>query len=161
MLPDFVREPLHAQLAVVREQHRIDLADGRGRVPMPTALARKYPNADREEGWQWVFPASSHYVDKETGIEHRWYLNPSVVQKAIRAAVLSSGIAKRASAHTLRHSFATHLLENGYVTKTIKELLGHKDLRTTEIYLHVLNRGPAGVRSPLDALMTSTEDPKK
>ena len=121
-------------------------------APLPDALARKYPNADREWGWQWVFPASSHYLDRRTGIQHRHHLHESVVQRAVHEAVGRAGLAKPAASHTFRHSFATHLLEDGYDIRTVQELLGHQDVRTTMIYTHVLNRGGLGVHSPLDRL---------
>ena len=117
---------------------------------MPDALARKYPGAVREWAWQWVFPATRRYVDRETGEWHRHHLHETVLQRAVKVAVQRAGIAERATCHTLRHSFATHLLEAGYDIRTIQEVLGHRDVRTTMIYTHVLNRGGRGVRSPRD-----------
>ncbi len=121
-------------------------------MALPDALARKYPNADREWGWQFVFPASGRYWDKEAGIERRHHLHETAVQRAMKGAVRRSGIAKPASCHSMRHSFATHLLENGYDIRTVQELLGHRHVSTTMVYTHVLNKGGRGVRSPADAL---------
>lgn len=151
-LPSGLREDLQRHLAAVELLHKEDLAAGLGRVELPNALARKYPNADKEWGWQWVFPASSHYVDRETGQRRRHHLHETVLQKAFRAARIDAGITKPAGCHTLRHSFATHLLEDGYDIRTIQELLGHTDVSTTMIYTHVLNRGGRGVQSPADRL---------
>ncbi len=152
MLPEALRQALQDHLRWVHQQHETDLKSGLGQAPLPDALARKYPNASREWGWQWVFPASSHYVDRETGIRHRHHLHESVIQKAVHLAAYRAGLAKRATTHTFRHSFATHLLEDGYDIRTIQELLGHKDVQTTMVYTHVLNRGGRGVHSPLDRL---------
>ena len=152
MLPRTVKEALPIHLHGVRSLHFRDLRDGAGRVWLPDALHRKYPNADREWGWQWVFPASSRYVDRDSGVQRRHHLHESVVQKAMKVAVVRRGIAKPASCHTLRHSFATHLLESGYDIRTVQELLGHHDVRATMIYTHVLNRGGHGVLSPVDSL---------
>lgn len=151
-LPMAVKDPLALHLVAVRRQHEEDLRRGLGSVALPHALERKYPNAGKEWGWQWVFPASSHYTDRMTGEQRRHHIHESVVQKAMKEARLRAGIVKPASCHTLRHSFATHLLEDGYDIRTVQELLGHTDVRTTMIYTHVLNRGGRGVRSPADAL---------
>ena len=152
MLPAVVRGPLTAHLDRVRQLHKQDLEQGYGKVYLPDALARKYPQADREWGWQWGFPASQLSVDPRSGERRRHHLHESVLQRAVKEAVRKVGLTKPVSCHTLRHSFATHLLEDGYDIRTIQELLGHRDVSTTMIYTHVLNRGGKGVHSPLDRL---------
>lgn len=152
VLPQNVRVALTGHLERVRAQHREDLAAGGGRVPLPGALDRKLPVGGLEWPWQWLFPATRRWRRDSTGERGRHHLDPSAVQRAMGAAVRRSGIGKRATCHTLRHSFATHLLESGYDIRTVQELLGHRDVSTTMVYTHVLNRGGLGVRSPADLL---------
>jgi integron integrase len=152
MLPGAIKAPLTGHLNYVRHIHHQDLRQGFGRVFLPDALARKYPHADHEWGWQYVFPAETLSVDPRSGIKRRHHLDESLIQRAIKTAVGRVGLNKPATPHTLRHSFATHLLEDGYDIRTVQELLGHQDVRTTMIYTHVLNRGARAVLSPADKL---------
>ncbi len=150
MLPQRLEQPLRHHLAVVQAQHRVELAQGRGDVWLPFALARKYPNAPYEQGWQHVFPAAGLSVDPRSGAVRRHHLDEKRVQRNFKRAARGGGIVKQISPHTLRHCFATHLLEAGQDIRTVQELLGHADVKTTMIYTHVLNRGGLAVLSPLD-----------
>jgi integron integrase len=152
VLPEKMVKPLRNHLDAVRRQHADDLRANAGFVELPDALGRKYPSAARELGWQWVFPATRFYFHRDSGQRRRHHLHETVVQRAVKEAVRAAAIAKPASSHSFRHSFATHLLENGYNIRTIQQLLGHKDVTTTMIYTHVLNSGVPRVVSPLDPL---------
>lgn len=152
VLPTSLVEPLQAHLHQVKEQHAKDLAAGWGRVQMPDALDRKYPNAPVDWRWQWVFPQENRWKNHKTGEEGRHHLHETILQRAVKEAVAKAGIVKHVGCHSLRHSFATHLLEDGYDIRTIQELLGHTNVNTTMIYTHVLNKGGLGVRSPVDGL---------
>lgn len=152
VLPENLILPIKTQMEKARTLHEKDLGEGLGRVQLPGALARKYPDADRAWGWQYLFPSPVLSTDPRSGRQGRHHINESSVQRAVRTAAKRAGIAKPCTPHVLRHSFATHLLQSGYDIRTVQELLGHKDLNTTMIYTHVLNRGGRGVQSPLDQL---------
>lgn len=153
LLPQSTLPALTSQLEVVHALHERDLAQGHGRVPLPNALARKYPNAEQDWGWQFVFPSTTLSKDpqRDDSPLYRFHLHESTIQRAIIVAAKEAGLTKHVTPHTLRHCFATHLLENGYDIRTVQELLGHKDVKTTMIYTHVMQKGPLGVRSPLDS----------
>lgn len=152
VLPSSVRNDLLRCIERSRNLHNYDLAEGYGEVSLPYALERKYPNAAREFRWQYIFPADKRSVDPVSRRVKRHHLLPDAIQRQVKRAIAESGVQKHGSCHTFRHSFATHVLESGYDIRTVQELLGHKDVSTTMIYTHVLNRGGRGVRSPLDAI---------
>lgn len=152
LLPDLVSGDLELQMAKNQELHDIDRQAGFGLVYLPFALEKKYPNASAEWGWQYVFPSNTRSIDPRSGVERRHHVGEQSLQRAVKRAIRMSGISKQASTHTFRHSFATHLLQAGYDIRTVQELMGHKDIRTTQIYTHVLERGGNAVKSPLDNL---------
>jgi len=152
MLPQLVKEPLKRHLEKVKHLHDMDLARGFGQVFLPTAIEKKYTNAAKEWAWQYVFPARELSVDPRSGIKRRHHQGEWVLQREIKQARIKAGLTKRISSHTFRHSFATHLLQNGYDIRTVQDLLGHNDVRTTMIYTHVIQQGGQGVRSPADMI---------
>jgi integron integrase len=152
MIPEKIKEELAKHVASVKEIHDQDVKIGYGEVFLPDALEKKYPGAAREWVWQWMFPAQKLSIDPRTGKVMRWHIHPAAIQRAVKEAVTKAGLPKMASCHTLRHSFATHLLEAGHNIRTIQELLGHKHVNTTMIYTHVIRKKPSDVRSPLDGL---------
>jgi integron integrase len=160
MLPKNLYDDLLSQIKAVKSLHHKDLEEGFGEVYIPEALARKYPKASRETGWQWVFPAKLRSQDPRSGLEMRHHVLESVLQKAVKRAAQQAGIDKRVGCHTLRHSFATHMLENGVNIRVLQELLGHADVKTTEIYTHVMARDIRSLQSPLDKLLVDSKRQK-
>ena len=157
ILPDLVLHDLELQLVKTKELHTFDQQAGQGYVYLPFALEKKYPNANREWGWQYVFPSQSRSIDARSGVERRHHLGGQSLQRAVKRSIMDSGITKQASTHTFRHSFATHLLQAGYDIRTVQDLMGHKDIRTTQVYTHILERGGNAVKSPLDNLRTEVK----
>lgn len=153
MLPQSLKEPLQEHLKQVKRLHEQDLLKGHGEVWLSESVARKYPNAGRDWIWQYVFPSARLSVDPRSGVARRHHLDEKGLQRAVKQAALEAGLTKNVTPHTLRHSFATQLLQAGYDIRTVQELLGHKDVQTTMIYTHVLNKGGMGVTSPLDRLL--------
>jgi integron integrase len=161
MLPQTVIQPLQVHLGRVHALHKRDLAEGYGEVWLPEALSRKYPRAGYEWGWQFIFPSKNRSADPDTGVIRRHHVYPDTLHRTVKRAARDAGIYKPVSSHTLRHSFATHLLRAGYDIRTVQELLGHKDVSTTMVYTHVMNKGGRGVTSPLDAGNTAAPPPAK